>query len=172
VDRLDRLTKVSEYKIFGGMQKQYKHWSESCQCEMRFSVYLPPQASIAKVPALYWLSGLTCTDENFVIKAGAQRYAAELGIILVAPDTSPRGDGVPSAGAGEWDFGQGAGFYVDATQEPWRKHFQMYTYVSSELPELVEALFPVDAKRCAISGHSMGGHGALVVGLRNPSRLK
>lgn len=166
------MTKVSEYKIFGGMQKQYRHWSDCCQCEMRFSVYLPPQANEARLPVLYWLSGLTCTDENFVIKAGAQRYAAELGIVLVAPDTSPRGEGVPAAAPGEWDFGQGAGFYVDATQEPWRKHFRMYSYVSTELPELVEALFPVDATRSAISGHSMGGHGALVVGLRNPSRFK
>ncbi len=172
MDRLDRLTKVSEYKMFGGMQKQYTHWSESCQCVMRFSVYLPPQATNAKVPVLYWLSGLTCTDENFVIKAGAQRYAVEQGVILVAPDTSPRGEGVPTSASGEWDFGQGAGFYVDATQAPWSKHFSMYTYISRELPELVESLFPVDAKRSGIFGHSMGGHGALVVGMRNPSRFK
>jgi len=172
VSTLDRLAQVSEYKTFGGVQKQYRHWSQSCQCEMRFSVYLPPQAATARVPAVYWLSGLTCTDENFVIKAGAQRYAAELGIILIAPDTSPRGDGVATSAAGEWDFGQGAGFYVDATQEPWRKHFQMYSYISKELPSLVEELFPVDPKRCGISGHSMGGHGALVIGLRNAARFR
>lgn len=169
---LDRLTQVSEYKTFGGVQKQYRHWSQSCQCEMRFSVYLPPQSNEGRVPALYWLSGLTCTDENFVIKAGAQRYAAELGMILIVPDTSPRGEGVPNSAIGEWDFGQGAGFYVDATQEPWRKHFQMYSYISNELPGLVETLFPVDPKRCGISGHSMGGHGALVIGLRNSWRFR
>lgn len=169
---LDRLTLVSEYKAFGGLQKQYRHWSQSCQCEMRFSVYLPPQSAVARVPAVYWLSGLTCTDENFVIKAGAQRYAAELGIVLIAPDTSPRGDGVATSAAGEWDFGQGAGFYVDATQEPWRKNFQMYSYISNELPGLVDTLFPVDPRRCGISGHSMGGHGALVIGLRNASRFR
>jgi len=172
VSVLDRLTQVSEYKTFGGSQKQYKHWSQSCQCEMRLSVYLPPQAAEARVPAVYWLSGLTCTDENFVIKAGAQRYAAELGIILITPDTSPRGEGVATSAAGEWDFGQGAGFYVDATREPWRKHFQMYSYISNELPGLVEELLPVDPKRCGISGHSMGGHGALVIGLRNAARFR
>jgi len=169
---LDRLILINEYKIFGGMQKQYRHWSQSCHCEMRFSVYLPPQSVDARVPAVYWLSGLTCTDENFVIKSGAQRYAAELGIILIAPDTSPRGEGVATSAPGEWDFGQGAGFYVDATQEPWRKHFQMYSYVSNELPSVVETLFPVDPKRSGISGHSMGGHGALTIGLRNPSRFR
>jgi len=172
VSALDHLTLLNEYKAFGGLQKQYKHRSQSCQCEMRFSVYLPPQSVDARVPAVYWLSGLTCTDENFVIKAGAQRYASELGIILVAPDTSPRGEGVAASAPGEWSFGQGAGFYVDATQEPWRKHFQMYSYISSELPDLVETLFPVDSRRCGISGHSMGGHGALVLGLRNPQRFR
>ncbi|PLW69588.1 S-formylglutathione hydrolase [Pseudohalioglobus lutimaris] len=159
---------VSSNKSFGGWNKQYNHYSESLNCTMRFAIYLPPNASNGdKVPVLYWLSGLTCTDENFIHKAGAQRLAAELGIAIVVPDTSPRGEGV--ADDDNYDLGQGAGFYVNATQEPWSSHYHMYDYVVDELPRLVESTFPVSDKR-AISGHSMGGHGALVIALRNPER--
>ncbi|MFT5722469.1 MAG: S-formylglutathione hydrolase [Motiliproteus sp.] len=155
-------------KSFAGWLKQYSHHSTALNCQMRFSIYLPPQASNGqKVPVLYWLSGLTCTDDNFMHKAGAQRIAAELGIAIVAPDTSPRGEGVPDDEA--YDLGQGAGFYVDATQAPWNRHYRMYDYVVNELPELIEATFPVSDKR-ALSGHSMGGHGALMIALRNPAR--
>lgn len=163
------LTKVSEQLCFGGKQIRYKHHSAVLNCEMQLAVFLPPQADSGKVPALYWLSGLTCTDENFSSKAGAQQYAAELGIALIIPDTSPRGEGVPDDENGAYDFGLGAGFYVNATQAPFDKHYKMYDYIVSELPELVEARLPLTAKR-AISGHSMGGHGALVIGLRNPAR--
>lgn len=163
------LTKVSEQLCFGGKQIRYKHHSAVLNCEMQFSAFLPPQAETQAVPALYWLSGLTCTDENFSSKAGAQQYAAELGIALIIPDTSPRGEGVPDDENGAYDFGLGAGFYVNATQAPFDKHYKMYDYIVSELPELVEARLPLTAKR-AISGHSMGGHGALVIGLRNPAR--
>jgi S-formylglutathione hydrolase len=137
---------------------------------MHFSLYLPPQAGSGTVPALYWLSGLTCTDENFVHKAGAQRYAAEHGVALVCPDTSPRGEHIPDDPQGAWDFGIGAGFYVNATQPPWNEHYRMYDYVVGELPALVEEHFPVDAHHRAIFGHSMGGHGALTIALRNPER--
>jgi S-formylglutathione hydrolase len=137
---------------------------------MRFAIYLPPQATPDnKVPVLYWLSGLTCTDENFMHKAGAQRMAAELGIAIVAPDTSPRGEGVPDDPDAAYDFGLGAGFYVNATDARWSKHYQMYDYVVDELPNLVESSFPINDRR-SVSGHSMGGHGALVVALRNPDR--
>lgn len=159
-------------KIHGGLQSQYKHESSALKCEMVFSVYLPPHAENAKVPVLYWLSGLTCTDQNFVTKAGAQRYAAEHGIAIVCPDTSPRGDGVPDDKDGSWDFGLGAGFYVNATQEPWSEHYFMYDYVVNELPELINANFSVDGNRSAISGHSMGGHGALTIALNNTSKFK
>jgi len=124
------------------------------------------------VPVIYWLSGLTCTDENFVTKAGAQRYAAELGLAIVAPDTSPRGEGVPDDPEGAYDFGLGAGFYVNATEEPWRRHYRMYDYIVDELPAVVAEAFPVDNTRAGISGHSMGGHGALVIALRNPGRFR
>ena len=157
---------VSVNKSFGGWQKQYSHHSQVLNSQMRFAIYLPPQASRGqKVPVLYWLSGLTCTDENFMQKAGAQRLAAELGIAIVAPDTSPRGENV--ADDEGYDLGQGAGFYVNATQAPWNRHYQMYDYVVNELPALIESTFPVSDKR-AIAGHSMGGHGALVIALRNP----
>ncbi len=159
---------VSVNKSFGGWHKQYSHKSTSLNCDMRFAIYLPPQASSGeKVPVLYWLSGLTCTDENFMQKAGALRMAAELGMAIVAPDTSPRGEGV--ANDEGYDLGQGAGFYVNATQAPWNRHYQMYDYVVNELPEIIEANFPVSDKR-AIAGHSMGGHGALVIAMRNPDR--
>ncbi|WP_217904887.1 S-formylglutathione hydrolase [Marinobacter lutaoensis] len=159
---------LSSHKSFDGWHKQYKHYSETLSCPMRFAIYLPPQtAQGEKVPVLYWLSGLTCTDENFMQKAGAHRIAAELGIALVAPDTSPRGEAV--ADDEGYDLGQGAGFYVNATQAPWNRHYHMYDYVLQELPQLIEASFPVSDKR-AIAGHSMGGHGALVLALRNPGR--
>jgi S-formylglutathione hydrolase len=161
---------ISSNKSFGGWNRQYSHFSEVLSCQMRFAIYLPPQVSTGeKVPVLYWLSGLTCTDENFMHKAGAQRVAAELGIAIVAPDTSPRGEDVPDDPEAAYDFGLGAGFYVNATQAPWNKHYQMYDYVVKELPALVESAFPVSDQR-AISGHSMGGHGALVVALRNAER--
>jgi S-formylglutathione hydrolase len=138
---------------------------------MRFGVFLPPQAEAGAVPALYWLSGLTCTEENFIVKAGAQRVAAELGLALVVPDTSPRGLKIPGDGE-SYDFGLGAGFYVDATQAPWSRGYRMYSYVAKELPALIESSFPVDPKRSAIFGHSMGGHGALTVALKNPQQYK
>lgn len=153
-------------KSFEGWHKQYSHYSETLNCTMRFAIYLPPQASSGgKVPALYWLSGLTCTDENFMQKAGVQRIAAELGMAIIAPDTSPRGDEVTDDSG--YDLGKGASFYVNATQAPWNRHYRMYDYVLKELPQLVETMFPINAKR-AIAGHSMGGHGALVLAMRNP----
>ncbi len=166
------MEKIGENICFGGRQLRFSHASDVLACEMNFSIYLPPQAEQGKVPVLYWLSGLTCTDENFVTKAGAQRYAAEHGIAVVAPDTSPRGEGVPDDPEGAWDFGLGAGFYVNATQPPWAQHYRMYDYVVTELPALVADQFPVDEARMAISGHSMGGHGALTIALKNPGRFK
>lgn len=164
------LTIVSSNRSFGGWHKRYRHTSRTLGCDMVFAVYLPPQAdSGTPVPVLYWLSGLTCTDENFMQKAGAQRLAASLGLAIVCPDTSPRGEHVPGDPQGSWDFGHGAGFYVDATQDPWARHYRMHDYVTRELPELVEATFPVTDRR-GIAGHSMGGHGALVCALRNPGR--
>lgn len=139
---------------------------------MTFSVYMPPQAETARVPVLYWMSGLTCTDENFVIKSGAQQYAADQGVALVAPDTSPRGDTVPDDPEGAYDFGLGAGFYVDATQKPWSAHYKMYSYAVDELPGIINSEFKVDADRNAIFGHSMGGHGALTIALKNPERFR
>ncbi|MEM6248374.1 S-formylglutathione hydrolase [Shewanella vaxholmensis] len=160
---------ISCNKSFGGWHKQYRHQSQSLNCEMRFAIYLPPEAVNKPVPVLYWLSGLTCTDENFMQKAGAQRMAAELGMAIVAPDTSPRGDDVPDAADKAYDLGLGAGFYLNATKAPWNRHYKMYDYIVHELPALIEAHFPVTTQR-AISGHSMGGHGALVIGLSNPHR--
>nr|WP_220272862.1 S-formylglutathione hydrolase [Aquitalea magnusonii] len=160
------LENISSNMCFGGWHKQYLHDSAVLGCRMRFAIYLPPQAARGdKVPVLYWLSGLTCTDENFMQKAGAQRIAAELGIAIVAPDTSPRGEGVADDAA--YDLGQGAGFYLNATQAPWNRHYRMYDYVSRELPALIEAHFPVSQRR-AIAGHSMGGHGALICALKRP----
>jgi S-formylglutathione hydrolase len=161
---------ISSNKSYGGWNQQFSHFSKVLSCQMRFAIYLPPQATPDnKVPVLYWLSGLTCTDENFMHKAGAQRMAAELGIAIVAPDTSPRGEGVPDDPDAAYDFGLGAGFYVNATDARWSKHYQMYDYVVDELPNLVESSFPINDRR-SVSGHSMGGHGALVVSLRNPDR--
>ena len=164
------LENTSSNKSFGGWTKHYTHHSEVLNCDMRFAIYLPPQtANGAKVPVIYFLSGLTCTDENFIQKAGAQRMAAELGIAIVAPDTSPRGDDVADDEA--YDLGKGAGFYVNATQAPWNRHYQMYDYIMNELPDLIETTFPVTDQR-SIFGHSMGGHGALVMALRHPERFK
>ncbi|NOL48562.1 S-formylglutathione hydrolase [Pelistega europaea] len=163
------MTLLSKNKMFGGYHERYSHYSETTQCQMTFAIYLPPQAATEKVPVLYFLSGLTCTDENFSTKAGAQQYAAKYGIALVMPDTSPRGEEV--ANDVGYDLGQGAGFYVNATQQPWAKHYQMYSYVVEELPKLIEANFPVSDKR-SIFGHSMGGHGALQIALKNPQRYR
>lgn len=160
---------VEKHASFGGWQEVYQHKSDTLNCTMKFGLYLPPQAAHGKVPVLYWLSGLTCTEQNFITKAAAQRYAAQHGIAIVAPDTSPRGEGV--ADDAGYDLGQGAGFYVNATQAPWSAHYRMYDYVVNELPALIEAHFPVTETR-SISGHSMGGHGALVIALRNPGRYQ
>lgn len=164
---------IEQHACFGGSQQVWKHRSNSLHCEMRFGVYLPPQAQggQAACPVLYWLSGLTCTEQNFITKAGAQQYAARHGLMLVAPDTSPRGPGVPDVGA--YDLGQGAGFYINATQAPWAEHFRMYDYVVSELPALVESHFAAArAGLRSIFGHSMGGHGALMIALKNPGRYR
>jgi S-formylglutathione hydrolase len=162
---------LNRTKCFGGNLEFFEHSSEQTGTPMRFAVFLPPQSQSQKVPALFWLSGLTCTEENFMQKAGAQRVAAELGLALIAPDTSPRGANLPGESE-SWDFGLGAGFYVNATQAPWSKHYRMYDYVLVELRELILKNFPIDSARLGISGHSMGGHGALVLGLRNPEVFK
>lgn len=161
------MERIERHACFGGWQEVHRHRSKAVDGEMRFAIYLPPQAAEGKVPVLYWLSGLTCTEQNFITKAGAQRYAAEHGLAIVACDTSPRGEQVANDDA--YDLGQGAGFYVNATVSPWSQHYRMYDYVAHELPALIEQHFPVTKKR-AISGHSMGGHGALVVALKNPGR--
>jgi S-formylglutathione hydrolase len=163
------MERLEHHACFGGWQDVYRHDSSTLHCSMQVAVYLPPQAVKGRVPVLYWLSGLTCTEQNFITKAGAQRYAAEHGVMLVAPDTSPRGESVPDADS--YDLGKGAGFYVDATREPWSRHYRMYDYVVNELPALIEAHCPATSLR-AISGHSMGGHGALMIALRNPARYR
>ena len=166
------LQQLSSQKVFGGQHVRYEHQSAVLNCSMQFAVYLPPQVELGKpLPVLYWLSGLTCTDENFMQKAGALKVAAELGLIIVAPDTSPRGSGVPDDPEGAGDFGLGAGFYINATQAPWSEHYHMYDYVTNELPALIEKHLPVSDKR-SISGHSMGGHGALICALREPQRYQ
>lgn len=159
------MKQIESIKEFAGWLNRYEHQSASCNCTMTFSVYLPPQAETEKVPVVYWLSGLTCTDDNVRTKAGAQRYAAELGIALVMPDTSPRGDDVADE-VDRYDLGKGAGFYVNATQQPWAKHYQMYDYVTVELPTLIENSLPVLPGVKSITGHSMGGHGALICALK------
>jgi len=161
---------VSENRCFGGVQGVYRHAAKTTGCDMTFGLYLPPQAEDGPVPVLWYLSGLTCTHENAMVKAGAQGWAAEAGIALVFPDTSPRGEGVADDAA--YDLGQGAGFYVDATQAPWASHFRMYSYVAEELQALVTAEFPVDAGAQGITGHSMGGHGAITIALANPGRYR
>jgi len=159
---------ISETGCFGGTMGFYRHASAANNCDMQFAVFTPPQAADGKVPVVTFLSGLTCTEENFMAKSGAQRYAAELGVMLVAPDTSPRGEGVPDDPEGAYDFGLGAGMYVNATEEPWSRHYHMYDYVVNELQAAVFDNFPGDPQRQGLTGHSMGGHGALTIGLRNP----
>ncbi|MDO4904424.1 MAG: S-formylglutathione hydrolase [Lautropia sp.] len=163
------MKRIEVHASFDGQQEVWQHTSETLGVDMRFGIYLPPQAREGRCPVLYWLSGLTCTEQNFITKAGAQRFAAEHGVVIVAPDTSPRGEGVADDPA--YDLGQGAGFYLNATEEPWAAHFRMYDYIVDELPALIESQFPVTEAR-AISGHSMGGHGALVIALRNPGRYR
>lgn len=164
------MERIAKIRSFDGYIERYKHHSNTTNCDMIFGIYLPPQAQQQPVPVLYWLSGLTCTDENFMQKAGAQRIAAELGVAIVCPDTSPRGTDLPGE-HDSYDFGSGAGFYLNATQAPWDQHYQMYDYVVEELPMLIQQHFPVTDK-CSISGHSMGGHGALTIALKNPQRYQ
>lgn len=163
------MQRIESHASFGGVQEVWQHESHTLDCRMRLGVYLPPQVQAGPCPVLYWLSGLTCTEQNFITKSGIQQHAAAHGLIVVAPDTSPRGAGV--ADAQGYDLGQGAGFYLNATQAPWAAHFRMHDYVVQELPQLIEQRFRASAAR-AISGHSMGGHGALVLALRNPGRYR
>lgn len=163
---------LEDVRCFDGRQLRIKHRSECCRCDMVFSLFLPPQAEQGAVSLVWWLSGLTCTDQNFVTKAGAQRMASELGLAIVAPDTSPRGEGVADDPDGAWDFGLGAGFYVNATQAPYNEHYRMYDYVQKELPGLLAGQFPLDMDRQSIMGHSMGGHGALTLALRHPEQYR
>ncbi|MGF6727342.1 S-formylglutathione hydrolase [Paraburkholderia sp. GAS41] len=163
------MERIEHSACFDGWQDVYRHESAALNCSMNFSVFFPALASRKKLPVLYWLSGLTCTEQNFITKAGAQQYAARHDVIIVAPDTSPRGEQVADDAA--YDLGKGAGFYVNATQKPWAAHYRMYDYVVAELPELIESEFPASEVR-SISGHSMGGHGALVLALRNPGRYR
>lgn len=165
------IKETSASRCAGGWVRLYEHESKACGCPMAFSVFVPPQAESQPVPVLYWLSGLTCSPMNMTTKAGAQRYAAEHGVLLVAPDTSPRGLSLPGEDD-DWDFGTGAGFYVDATEKPWAGHYNMDTYITQELPEVINANFPVIPDRASVFGHSMGGHGALVLSLRNPGMYR
>ena len=162
---------ISQAKSFAGMQGVYSHPSESCRCDMTFAVYVPPQAATAPVPVLWYLSGLTCTHANVMEKGEYRRLAAKLGLMIVCPDTSPRGDGIPDE-PGNWQFGKGAGFYLDATEAPYAKNYRMASYIADELPRLIAEHFPADMDRQAIFGHSMGGHGALTLALNNPGRFK
>lgn len=162
------MLEISGYRCFDGEQLRFQHYSHCLNCSMRFSLYLPPQARDGRVPALIWLSGFTCTDENFAQKAGAQRYAAEQGIALVMPDTSPRGEQVSTSENQCWSYGLAASFYLDATETPWRNHYQMASYITGELPELLRE-FPIRPTRFALAGHGMGGHGALTLGLKHPA---
>lgn len=161
----------SSNKCCGGTQKVFSHNSAELGCSMRFAVFVPPQFESGPVPVLYWLSGLTCTEQNFVTKAGAQAHAAKHGFLLVAPDTSPRGLNI-SGEEDSWDFGTGAGFYVDATKDPWKKNYRMYSYITKELPAVIEANFKINSEKIGIMGHSMGGHGALICALKNPEMYK
>ncbi|KAL8583221.1 hypothetical protein ACOMHN_013776 [Nucella lapillus] len=166
-----QLQSVSSNKMFGGHQKVFSHQSSELKCTMKFGIYLPPAADEGKVPVLYWLSGLTCTEQNFVTKAGAQKYASEQGLIIVAPDTSPRGVGIEGEDD-SYDLGTGAGFYVDSTQDKWKNNYRMYSYITKELPALINANFPALADKRSIFGHSMGGHGALICALKNPGMYR
>ena len=165
------MKEIESVKESDGYLNRYQHQSSCCDCEMTFSVYLPPQARDAKVPALYWLSGLTCSDDNARTKGGFQRFAAKHGIAIVFPDSSPRGDDVADE-AERYDLGQGAGFYVNSTQDPWRAHYQMFDYVTAELPALLEANLPLIPGLKSVSGHSMGGHGALICALKMPGEYR
>lgn len=162
---------VSQSRCFGGTQFVYRHNSSATGTPMRFAAYVPPQAARGSCPIVWFLSGLTCTEENFTTKAGAQRMSAQLGLLLIAPDTSPRGPDVPGDPDGAYDFGHGASYYLDAVQEPWSRHYRMASYITDELPQLVAANLPGDARRQSIMGHSMGGHGALTLALRHPGRF-
>ncbi|MDE2249711.1 MAG: S-formylglutathione hydrolase [Xanthomonadaceae bacterium] len=168
---MDMFETISEQRLHGGVQGIYRHHSEACAGPMRFAVYQPPQAARQRCPVLYFLAGLTCNEETATIKAGAQRLAAALGLVLVMPDTSPRGTGFDGA-TGDWEFGEGAGFYLDATEAPWASRFRMHSYVVDELPALVARRFAVDGARSGICGHSMGGHGALTIALKHPGRYR
>ncbi|KAB0797983.1 hypothetical protein PPYR_08976 [Photinus pyralis] len=165
------ITKITSNKIFGGTQKVFAHDSKELGCSMRFAIFIPPQCDQGKAPVIYWLSGLECTEANCIQKSGIQRHAAEHGVIIVCPDTSPRGLNLPGE-KDSWDFGEGAGFYLDATEAPWNKNYRMYSYVTSELIDVVNANFPVIPGKQSIMGHSMGGHGALVCALKNPTLYK
>ena len=160
---------ISENISFGGQQMRFRHQSMALNCEMTFSIYMPTKAKNTKVPVLYWLSGLTCTDENFVIKAGSQKYAEKYGIAIVCSDTSPRGNNIPDDSDASYDLGLGAGFYLNATQKPWADNYHMYDYLLEELPALINNNFQINGNKMSISGHSMGGHGALTIALRNPN---
>ncbi|XP_023231773.1 S-formylglutathione hydrolase-like [Centruroides sculpturatus] len=166
---LPEISRISSFRCFGGYQRIYSHFSEILKCKMNFSIYIPPQAEDNKVPVLYWLSGLTCTEQNFIQKAGAQRYAAEHGVIIVGPDTSPRGCNIEGEDD-SWDLGTGAGFYINATEDKWKNHYKMYSYVTEELPDIIIKNFPVVQDKQSIFGHSMGGHGALICALKNPGK--
>jgi S-formylglutathione hydrolase len=167
------MERLEDHGCFGGRQQVWRHASQSTGTPMRFSIYLPPAAAAGeRSPVMWFLSGLTCTEQNFIQKAGAQRVAAELGLIVVGPDTSPRGDDVARDPEGSWSLGESAGYYVDATAEPWARHYRMRTYVEQELPALVAQRFPADTARQGVCGHSMGGHGALTLALRNPGRFR
>ncbi|XP_050722923.1 S-formylglutathione hydrolase-like isoform X2 [Eriocheir sinensis] len=165
------ITEESSNKSFGGWQKVYSHDSKELGCRMKFGVYIPPQAEAGPVSVVYWLSGLTCTEQNFVTKAGSQEHAAKHGFLVVAPDTSPRGCNIEGEDD-SWDFGSGAGFYVNATEEKWKKNYRMYSYVTQELPAIIAANFKVKSDSAAIMGHSMGGHGALICAFKNPGMYK
>lgn len=168
------MERVSSSASFGGEQAVWKHASKALSCDMRIAVFTPPadRRGTGPYPTLFWLSGLTCTEDNFTAKAGAQRVAAELGMMIIAPDTSPRGDDVPDMDPKTYDFGKGAGFYVDATERPWSTHYRMYSYIVDELSSLIAKHFPSDTARTGISGHSMGGHGALTIHLKNPEKFR
>lgn len=163
---------LSETNCFGGRIGFYRHTSQTNNCEMQFSVFVPPHATNEKLPVVTFLSGLTCTEENFMVKSGAQRVAAELGLMLISPDTSPRGDGVADDPDGDYDFGLAAGYYLNASEQPWAKHYQMYDYITNELQDVVFENFPGDRNRHGLTGHSMGGHGALTIGLRNTDMFR
>ena len=163
---------IKNDKVFAGNVEVYRHSSEVNHCDMQFSVFRPKQEQHSSVPLLTWLSGLTCTEDTFMFKAGALKMASDLGIMILAPDTSPRGDNVPDDENGAYDFGLGAGFYVNATKSPWQTHYNMYDYVTKELPSIITSNFNVDKNRFGIFGHSMGGHGALTIGLRNPDTYR